>query len=81
MSSADHSRKTKAQLQIQKCEITKQTTNQQHVASTTTTESKLVTRWDQIMCEFSNVFEGIGKFPGPPYHSTNSCNRSHTMDQ
>ena len=20
------------------------------------------------MCEFPNVFEGIGKFPGPPYH-------------
>ena len=44
MSSADHPRKTKAQLQIQKHEITEQTTNQQqHVLSTTTTESKLVT--------------------------------------
>ena len=40
MSSADHPRKTKAQLQIQKHEITEQTTNQQqHVPSTTTTES------------------------------------------
>ena len=52
MSSADHPRKTKAQLQIQKCEITEQTTNQQHVSSTTITESKLVTSQDQIMCEF-----------------------------
>ena len=68
MSSADHPRKTKVQLQIQKCEITEQTTNQQHVPSTTTTESKLVTSQDQIMCEFPDVFEVIGKFPGPPYH-------------
>ena len=43
-SSADHPRNTKEQLQNQKCEITEQTTNQQqHVPSTTTTESKLVT--------------------------------------
>ena len=56
-------------MQIQKCEITVQTPNQQqHVQGTTTTESKLVTSQDQIMCEFPNVFEGIGKFPGPPYH-------------
>ena len=68
MSSADHPRKTKAQLQIQKHEITKQTTNQQHIPNTTITESKLVTSQDQIMCEFPNVFEGIGKFPGPSYH-------------
>ena len=69
MSSAYHPRKTKAQLQIQKCEIAEQTINQQqHVPSTTTTESKLVTSHDQIMHEFPDVFEGIGKFPGPPYH-------------
>ena len=68
ISSPDHPRKTKAQLQIQKHEITEQTTNQQHVSSTTITESKLVTSWDQIMHEFPNVFEGIGKFPGSPYH-------------
>ena len=23
---------------------------------------------DQIMHEYPDVFEGIGKFPGPPYH-------------
>ena len=69
MSSTDHPRKTKAQLQIQKHEITEQTKNQQqYVPSTTTRESKLVTSQDQIMHEFPNVFEGTGKFPGPPYH-------------
>ena len=29
---------------------------------------KLVTTQDQVMCEYPNVFEGIGKFSGPPYH-------------
>ena len=68
MSSADHPRKTKAQLQIQKCEITEQITNQKHVSSTTITESILVTSQDQIMHEFPDVFESMGKFPGSPYH-------------
>ena len=67
-SSAGHPRKTKAQLQIQKHEITEQTTNQQHVPNTTITVSKLVTSQDQIMCEFPDLFECIGKFPGSPYH-------------
>ena len=64
---ADHLRKIKAQTQIQKKEITMQTTNQQQDAQvTTTTAPKLVTSQDQIMCEYLDVFEGIGKFPGPP---------------
>ena len=68
-SNADHPRTTKAQIQIQKQEITTQTTNQQqNVQVTTTTAPKLVTSQDQIMCEYPDVFEGIGKFPGPPYH-------------
>ena len=68
-SNADRPRKTKAQIQIQKQEITMQTTNQQQGAQvTTTTAPKLVTSQDQIMCEYPDVFEGIGKFPGPPYH-------------
>ena len=29
--------------------------------------SKLITSKDQIMAQYPNVFEGIGKFPGPPY--------------
>ena len=45
------------------------TTNQQQEAhATTTTVPKLVTSQDQIMHEYTDVFEGIGKFPGPPYH-------------
>ena len=68
-SNADHPRKTKAQIQIQKQEITVQTTNQQQDAQVTTTKAlKLVTSQDQIMHEYPDVFEGIGKFPGPPCH-------------
>ena len=65
---ADHPRKTKAQIQIQKQEITTQTTNQQQdvQVTTPTTVPKLLTTQDQIMCEYPDVFEGIGKFPGPP---------------
>ena len=29
---------------------------------------KLVTSKDQILHEYPDVFEGIGSFPGPPYH-------------
>ena len=29
---------------------------------------KLVTSKEQILCEYLDVFEGIGSFSGPPYH-------------
>ena len=48
-----------------------QTTNQQlgtQISITTQTVPKLITCQDQIMHEYPDVFEGIGKFPGPPYH-------------
>ena len=68
-SSADHPRKTKAQVQIQKQEVIAQTSEQHQGAQiTTTTVPKLVTTQDQIMHEYPDVFEGIGKFPGPPCH-------------
>ena len=70
-SSADQPRKTKVQLQIQKQEITAQTTNQQQdtqITITTQTVPKFITSQDQIMHKYPDVFEGIGKFPGPSYH-------------
>ena len=68
-SSADHPRKTRAQFQIQKQEITMQTTNQQQdVQVTIPTVPKVVTSQDQIMHECPDLFEGIGQFPGQPYH-------------
>ena len=29
---------------------------------------KLVTSKDKILVAYSDVFDGIGHFPGPPYH-------------
>ena len=68
-SNVDHPRKTKAQVQVQKQEVIAQTPNQCHnTQATTTTVPKLITTQDQILHEYLDVFEGIGKFPGPPYH-------------
>ena len=68
-SNADHPRKTKAQIQIQKQEITVETTiQQQDTQVTITTAPKLVTSQGQIVHEYPDVFEIIEKFPGPPYH-------------
>ena len=30
--------------------------------------TKLITTYEQILQEYPDVFEGIGKFLGPPYH-------------
>ena len=30
--------------------------------------SKLITSKEMILCKYPDVFEGIGKFPGPDYH-------------
>ena len=70
-SNADHPRKTRGHLQIQKQEITAQTKNQPEDTQfiiTMQTVHKLITSQNQIMHEYPDVFEGIGKFPGPPYH-------------
>ena len=37
-------------------------------AKTKICSSKLVTSKEQILHEYSDVFEGIVSFPGPPYH-------------
>ena len=31
--------------------------------------SKLITSKEQILCNYPNVFDGIGRFPCPPYHT------------
>ena len=68
-SNADHPKKTKTQVQIQKQEIITQTSHHhQGDQVTTTTGPKLVTTQDQIMHEYPSIFEGIRNIPGPPYH-------------
>ena len=59
----------KAQVQVQKQEVITQPPNQCHnTQGTTTTMPKLVTTQDQILQEYPDVFNRIGKFPGPLYH-------------
>ena len=62
----DHMRNTKEQIQVQKQVITMQPN--QHHSTQHTILPKLITTQSQILQEYPNVFEGIGKFPGPPYH-------------
>ena len=68
-SNADHPRKMKAQVQVQKQEVITQTPEKHHNAqATTTTVPKLVTTQDQILHEYPDLFKEIGNFLGPPYH-------------
>ena len=65
-SKVDHLRNTKEQIQVQKQVITRQP--DQHHSAQCIILPKLITTQSQILQEYPNVFEGIGKFPGPPYH-------------
>ena len=70
-SSADHPKKTKATLHVQKQEVSAQTTMQAVAAQTPKARKeapKLITSKDQILGEYPDIFEGIGTFPGPSYH-------------
>ena len=69
-STQDHPKKTKqAQPAVHRSQQVATQSKQQ--AETTQTKkqqpSKLITSKDQIMAQYPDVFEGIGKFPGPPY--------------
>ena len=71
MSSADHPKKTKSTLCVQKQEVPTQRSTQEVAALKPKhkyTVPKLVTSKDQILNEYPDIFEGIGSFPGPPYH-------------
>ena len=61
-SSSDHPKKTKAPSCVQKQEVATQMPRQKYAVP------KLVTSNEQILHEYPDVFEGIGSFPGPPYH-------------
>ena len=71
ISSADHPKKTKATLHVQKQAVSAQT-NMQTVAAQMPKHRneapKLITSKDQILCEYPDVFDGISNFPGPSYH-------------
>ena len=69
-SSADHPKKTMSTLSVQKQEVCTQTVTQEVSAQMPKHKyaaPKLITSKDQTLCEYPDVFEGIGSFPGPSY--------------
>ena len=70
-SSADHPKKTKEVLHTQKKQVAAQKEVPEKVAQLTAVKEKgpkLITSKEMIMQEYPDVFQGIGKFPGPDYH-------------
>ena len=68
-SKEDHPRKTKLQIQVQKHEvITKPEDHHYHSNSNKSKQPTLIINQKQILQEYPNIFEGIGNFPGTPYH-------------
>ena len=74
-SKEDHPRKTKTQVQVQKHEVIMKTDDQHHnIQSNKSKPPTLITNQKQILQEYPDVFVGIGKFKGPPYHIQNDPN-------
>ena len=68
-SKEDHPRKTKLQVQVQKHQVITKLEDQHHNPQSDKSKSPtLITNQKQILQEYPDVFEGIGKFLGPPYH-------------
>ena len=68
---AGHPKRTKATLHVQKQEVSDQTTMQTvatQMPKPRTEAPKLITSKDQILCEYSDVFDGICNLSGPYYH-------------
>ena len=69
--SADHPKKTKSTLSVQKLEVSTQTVTQEvatQMPKHKYAAPKLIASKDQILHEYPDVFEGIGSFTGPSYH-------------
>ena len=70
-SSADHPKKTKEVLHIQKKQVAAQRNKQEkstQAPAVTEMGPKLITSKEMIMREYPDVFQGIGIFLGPDYH-------------
>ena len=69
--SADHPKKTKATLHIQKQEVSTQTNMQTvaaHMPKHRNEAPRLIASKDQILHEYPDVLDGMGNFPEPSYH-------------
>ena len=70
-SSADKPQKTKSTLSVPKQKVSTQTVTQEVAAQMPKhnyAAPKWITSKVQILCEYPDVCEGIGSFPGPSYH-------------
>ena len=70
-SSADHPKKMKKVLHTQKRPVATQMKQQEVTAQTPAVKergTKLITSKEMIIQQYPDVFQGIGKFPGPDYH-------------
>ena len=68
---ADHPKKMKEVLCTEKRPVAVQNKQQVVTAQMPAVKEKgpkLITSKEMIMCEYPDVFQGIGKFPGPDYH-------------
>ena len=69
MSKEDHPNSTNRQKQIQTQWLLADKEGHQHKSQPPALKPpKLITTYEQIKQHYPNVFEGIGQFPGPPYH-------------
>ena len=62
MGSAEHPKNTKYKINIHVSE------KESEVSNCKGRVSKLITCKEQILANYSDVFDGIGCFPGPQYH-------------
>ena len=68
-SKEDHPKSAKMHMQIQSQRLIVDKERQHHKSQPDALKPpKLITTYEQITHQYPNVFEGIGRFPGPPYH-------------
>ena len=68
-SKEDHPRKTKLQVQVPKHQVITKKEDQHHNSQSDKSKPHtLITNQKQILQDYPDVSEGIGKFLGPPYH-------------
>ena len=68
-SKEDHPKSAKMHMQIQSQRLIVDKERQHHKSQPDALKPpKLITAYEQITQQYPDVFEGIGRFPGPPYH-------------
>ena len=65
ISSADHPKKTMSQISVH---VSKKESEVSTVSNHKGKVPKLIASKEQILANYSDEFDGIGCFPGPPYH-------------